>query len=102
MSASPALSAVTASWSAVLPLAQAFSTFTTGISPMPMLRSAISPRIMCCPSIWPCVAFAKNAASMAEGATPASSSAAVTACRASCFTSKPGWRPNGVMPTPRM
>jgi hypothetical protein len=59
MSASPAFRAVSASCSAVLPLAQAFSTLTTGISPMPMLRSAISPRTMCWPSMWPCVAFEK-------------------------------------------
>jgi hypothetical protein len=36
---------------AELPLAQAFSTVTTGIPPMPISRNAISPRIMCWRSI---------------------------------------------------
>ena len=35
------------------PLAHAFSMLTTGIPPIPMLRSAISPRIMCWRSMWP-------------------------------------------------
>lgn len=54
---------------------------------MPMLRSAISPRIICWPSMWPCVVFAKYAAWIADICRPASARARLTAFRVRAFTS---------------
>ncbi len=60
----PADTIAQAWWSAVEALAQAFSTLTTGMRPMPMLRRITWPRMDSWPVTSPAAALPTNAASM--------------------------------------
>ena len=99
-SPSPDLTKFTARYIAVLPLAQAFSTFVTGMPEIPIARSATWPRIMCWPSMCPCEALPKKAAWSSPAPTPASASASSTAWRVIALMLVSISLPKGVMPTP--
>jgi len=61
---------------------------------------SFSPRLMCWPSIWPCVALAKNTASIESSDIPASRAASSVAWRARSLISSCREWPKGVIPTP--
>src|SRR4051794_21340914 len=96
----PEATAVTARCRAVDPVAQAFSTLTTGIPWIPMLRRATCPRTISWPVIRPAIAFPQNAAWTSAAATPASASADSTDSRTRARSGVASAFPNRVIPVP--
>jgi len=95
-------SPVTAMCRAVLAPAQAFSTFTTGMTPMPMDRKATCPRMECWFVYMPQKVFEKYAACRSSFARPASSRARLMASWAISRTVRSGYLAKRIIPSPMM